>query len=561
MGDRKRSRSASAGDTRTSGRLFAFVVVVGLSGPVWAQEAEVGAGQNIPPLRELEAGGAVIGEIRIANENIFDLDDPNEDGPLFRLANWLHIRTRPSVIERGLLFKRGDPLSVRLLDETERLLRNRRFLYDVSIEPTAYRDGIVDLEVRTRDTWTLDPGIRFSRQGGRNSSGISLKEKNLLGTGMNVAYSRTSDVDRSGDMLEIGQQNAFDGWTELRYAQAKNDDGERSEVSVKRPFYALDTRWTAGAISLSDDRIDSVYRGGNVAAQFRHHEKRDEVFAGWSAGLKDGWVSRYTAGLLVHKERFAEAPGFVPPPVLPADEHLVAPYLAYELIEDDTAKLRNRNQVARAEYFSFGFNGKLQINRATTALGSGRNAWLYEGRVSRGSQLADGEMLFASASLSGQYGDEGISRQQFGVAATYYRPHGDRSLFFLSTSFDTLKNPRPSEFLQLGGENGLRGFPLRYQTGEKRILVTVEERRYTDLYLFRLFRIGGAIYGDIGRAWDGAVDGGPAPRWRSDIGIGLRIFNSRTAFGNVMHADLAFPLNPEPGIKKVQFLLTSKVSF
>lgn len=551
-------------DDRATDRWIAVGVLVGLSGPVWAQPAAAGA--TIPPLQELEAGGAVVGEIHIANQNIFDLDDPKENRPLFRLANWLHVRTRPSVIERGLLFKPGDPLSVRLLDETERLLRNNRFLYDAEIKPTAYRDGVVDLEVRTRDTWTLDPGISFSRQGGRNSSGIAIKEKNLLGTGTSIAYSRNSTVDRSGDLFEISQDHAFDGWTELRYAEASNSDGHRREASVRRPFYALDTRWAAGASSLDDDRIDSVYTGGNVAAQYRHREKKDEVFAGWSAGLNNGWVSRYTAGWLVQQDRFAAAPEHLAPPTLPADEKLVAPYLAYELIEDDTVKLRNRDQIARSEYFTLGFNGRFQLGRASTGLGASQDSWLYEGQVRRGFEGAGGQMLFASASLDGRYGGEGnkpqgSSRQHFGAALTYYRPHGEHASFYAAATFDTLKNPRAWERLQLGGDSGLRGYPLRYQTGEKRILLTVEERGYTDLHLFRLFRIGGAVFFDLGRAWDGAVAGGPAPRWLADVGFGLRIFNTRSAFGHALHADVAFPLDPDPGVKKVQFVLRSKASF
>src|SRR5262245_42965697 len=84
-----------------------------------------------PSFAELEAAGAVIGDIRIAAENIFDTNDPKEDHPLFRWANALHIPTRPSVIRRALLFKPGDVVSVRLIEETERLLRSNDYLYDV----------------------------------------------------------------------------------------------------------------------------------------------------------------------------------------------------------------------------------------------------------------------------------------------------------------------------------------------------------------------------------------------------------------------------------------------
>ena len=74
-----------------------------------------------PPGRaELEAAGARIGEIVIQSGDIFDTTHPKEDKLLFRWANRLHIQTRANVIERQLLFKSGDPVSVRVLEETER---------------------------------------------------------------------------------------------------------------------------------------------------------------------------------------------------------------------------------------------------------------------------------------------------------------------------------------------------------------------------------------------------------------------------------------------------------
>lgn len=116
---------------------------------------------------ELEILSARIGEVRTVTGEIFDTADPKEDKWLFRLANAMHIRTRPAVIERALLFKTGDLLSVAVIEETERLLRRNRYLYDVQILPLAYHDGVVDIEVRTRDTWSLDLGFSAGRAGGR----------------------------------------------------------------------------------------------------------------------------------------------------------------------------------------------------------------------------------------------------------------------------------------------------------------------------------------------------------------------------------------------------------
>src|SRR3982074_2663427 len=68
-----------------------------------AMAEETSAQKPLPSFAAPQAAGAVIGDVRIINNNIFNLDDPKEDNFLFRLANKLHVRTRPSVIERSLL--------------------------------------------------------------------------------------------------------------------------------------------------------------------------------------------------------------------------------------------------------------------------------------------------------------------------------------------------------------------------------------------------------------------------------------------------------------------------
>ena len=72
--------------------------------------------EPLPSFAMLEAAGARVGRVRVITGDIFDTDDPREDKLLFRWANALHIQTRPGVIERALLFKSGEPLSLRVLE-------------------------------------------------------------------------------------------------------------------------------------------------------------------------------------------------------------------------------------------------------------------------------------------------------------------------------------------------------------------------------------------------------------------------------------------------------------
>jgi len=542
----------------------AYIGVVSLAlalaahGIAQAQEAPA----PLPSFAELEAAGAVIGEISVVSENIFDTTDPKEDYLLFRWANALHIHTRPNVIRRALLFKRGDVLSVRVIEETERLLLSRNsYIYEVRFRPIAYHDGVVDIEVMTRDTWSLNFDIGVSRLGGANASGIAVTEKNLLGTGTAVSLGYSNNVDRSSNEFQLSNDRAFGTWTAAKYSHAINSDGRSDAAALVRPFYALDTRWAAGVSASKYDRLDSIYNSGNVVSQYRHRQSLAEAFGGWSAGLVNGWVQRYSLGLSASDDSYADEPGLVAPDQLPTAQKLVGPFARFELVEDRFDKQLNRNLIGRPEFFALGLSSTVQLGWAATGLGSSQDALLYSGSISRGFEPAPEQTLIASAKISGQYTDGQVQRQHAGAAMHYYRPQGKRWLFYGSAAGDALTHPDVNEFLLLGGDSGLRGYPLRYQSGTRRALFTVEERFYTDIYLWQLFRIGGAAFFDTGHAWGGDNVNTSNPGWLSDVGFGLRIVASRSATGSVLHIDLAFPLNATADIANVQLLVKVKASF
>ncbi len=550
-----RSRRSHA---TTPYRVATLVLVVCLHGAANAQEPPAAA---LPSFAELEAAGATIGEIRVITQDIFDTADPKENNLLFRWANALHVQTRPGVVERSLLFKRGERVSVRLIEETERLLRSNRYLYDVQFRVLAYQDGVVDIEVATRDTWSLEVGASASRSGGANSSGLRLREQNLFGTGTTVSFARSNTVDRSGNEFQLANDRAFGSWTSLSYSHASNSDGRRDAAAIVRPFYALDTRWAAGITAAKDDRIDAVYNAGKVVSQYRHRQDTGEAFGGASLGLIDGWVQRYSLGLSFLKDAYGVEPGQPAPEPLPADDKLVGPFVRYALVEDRYDKELNRNLIGRPEFFALGLASTLQLGWASSGFGSSRNAWLYSGTISRGFEPVAEHTLIASASISGQYAAGQVRRQRVGAQAQYYAPQSKRWLFYASAAGDVLTRPELADTLLLGGDNGLRGYPLRYQSGTRRALFTLEERFYTDLYVWRLFRIGGAAFFDAGRAWGGGNTNSANPGWLGNAGVGLRIVSARAAFSNVLHVDIAFPLNATDEVKKLQLLVKTKTSF
>jgi outer membrane protein assembly factor BamA len=516
----------------------------------------------MPTFAELEAAGARIGEIRIHADNIFDLNDPRENNFLFRLANAIHIQTRPQVIRQALLFESGQPVSVQKIEETERLLRGYDFLYDASIRPVAVHDGVVDVEVRTRDTWSLDVSASASREGGANKGRISIAEENLFGTGISVGVGYTSEVDRKGTTFNISDGNVFGTRTSASYAYSSNDDGHGQSASLQRPFYELNARWAAGFSASEGEGTDAVYNAGNSVAQYRHRHQVVETFGGWSAGLVNGWVRRYSIGVSHVNDQYTLDPGNTAPERLPSDLRLVGPFVRFQLIEDEFRQDTNLNLIGRVEDFAMGIQANVQLGRALESLDSTRDSWLYSANISNGFDITRDSFMLTNAYVNGRYADgDGSENNSIGALARYYQRRGRHVVLYSALSGDAANNPDLPGPLTIGGDNGLRGYPLRYQAGERRVLFTAEARGYTDWYPFRLFRVGGAVFYDTGRAWKGENQNTVNSGWLRDVGFGLRLLSARSSKGNVLHADFAFPLDRTDDIKSWQFLVTSRVSF
>ena len=526
-----------------------------------AAAQEPAAPPSIPSFGELEAAGALIGEIRVVTDNIFDLNDPHENNALYRAANAIHIRTRPALIRRVLLFKTGERVSQRVIEETERLIRQTTTVYEVLIRPTRYEDGVVDLEVRTRDTWTLQPGLRFRREGGSTSTAINFKETNLLGTGTTLGVERNSTIDRTGTLLQLSNEHLFDGWTSISLQRGSFDDGSSGAYSISHPFYALDTRWSAGASLTTFDRRDQLFEAGNPVGDYRHFQHGADAFIGHSNGLQGRWTHRQTFGVNYVADAYEIDPSKPPPAAPPADRTLAGPYFRYEAVEDDFLTVMNRDLIQRPEYLQMGLHSTVQVGRSLGAFGATEQPWQLSGQLSKGFRGGGGRQLLASGNYAAQYGATSGDVRSVGGALRYFVPQHGSFLLYLSGSLDTVQSPNAADDLLLGGDTGLRGYPIRYQRGTRRALFTAEERYYTDYYPFRLFRVGYAAYVDVGQAWNSQLPN-TNPGWLADVGIGLRILSARASFGNVLHLDLAFPVHSgDPTIKRRQLVVKTAKTF
>jgi hypothetical protein len=524
----------------------------------------------VPSDEELVANGAVIGTVYVQTDNIFDPERPGEDRLVFEIANRAHFTTRPKVVERKLLFREGDAYDPRLLQESERYLRSLDYLYDAKIEPIRYQDNRVDVLVRTRDVWTLGLGAGFERTGGANSLQAQLSESNLLGTGRFLDVKYSDDPDRSSSRLRFVDTSLFGTRAELRLWYASNSDGHRRIFDLARPFYSLDTRWGGAFKVIEDQRIERIYRQGDVIQRFYHETTYAEVWGGLSKGYRQGRTRRWLYGYTYELDRFFEQPdsvdGLVPDAVTPRDfivseEHQLSYlWIGIEQVADGFIEVHNMDQLNRTEDFNLGLQLRARLGLSSAIFGADQERAIFDAEVRDGWSPRPGHTLLASVHAGGRWGEEGAENTVVGGELRYFWRNFGRHRLHFTVQADAAWELDPDNQLRLGGDNGLRGYPLRFQDGDRRFLVTLEQRFYTNWELFKLVHVGAAVFFDVGRAW--YVSGPEAGKDRGllrDVGFGLRLGSSRSSQGRVVHLDVAFPLDGDS--RDVQWLVTSKTTF
>ncbi len=517
---------------------------------------------GLPSDAQLEASGAVIGRIRIIIHNIFDLADPGENVALFRLADRLHIRTRKSTIKAQLLFAPGERYDPGLLAETERNLRKLPYIYDAHVVPVSFKDGKVTVEVITKDVWTLSPGVSFSRTGGANNSSINISDSNFLGRGKSLEFEHGRNVDRSSNTIAWSDPNVWDSrWTDA-IAYATSSDGARRALQLARPFYSLESRWSVNLDAQTYDRTVSRYSLGNIADQFDDSQSSYQLSGGLSHGLHDGWTRRWLGGIRYDRNHFLPDPATSLPALqLPADRTLAYPFIGFDVIQNDYRKAGDLNQIGRTEDLYFGTELDLEVGYSSDVLGAGQRALLLKAKARKGFEFGARQQMFVTTDFKSRL-ERGRARNLVADAsAAYYWRWLPEWVFYAAASGTATDALDPDTQLTIGGDSGLRGYPLRYEAGSSRALLTIEQRFYTDWYPFRLVRVGGAFFADAGRAWGRAVVGTNAPGMLEDVGFGLRFGNTRSGLGNVLHVDFAFPLNAPAGISGFQVLVQTLQSF
>jgi hypothetical protein len=517
----------------------------------------------LPSDAQLEKLHARVGKIEIHIIQVFDLSDPANNNWLFRTADILHVPTRASAVRAQLLFRAGDPYSRRLLDESARNIRaSSNFLREPVIRPVAYHDGVVDVEVITHDVWTLQPGVNFSRAGGANAFGFQVSDSNFLGTGKYLELGHSENVDRGSTYLHWQDPNINGSrWTDDLNYQA-NSDGTVWGMGLSHPFYSLETPHDIGIDAGNDHSVVQRYRLGHPYDSYDNAWRTGDFYLGDALLISSNWTDRLLLGWRVDESSFGKAPRHELLAPLPQQRNLSYPFARMQWTRNNYVTLRNLALIARTEDVHLGLDASVGVGFASPIYGSDRSSLLVDSELADAWEIGKNQDLFLNGRLATRFEDGNLHDAIVTGSGNYYLRTSEYTRFFVNVAANIGHNLDGDHYFDLGGDNGLRGYPLRYQNGHQSALLSIEERLYTNYFLLRLVNLGAAAFFDMGRTWGSPLVGTPQLGLLKDIGVGLRLGNARSSFGSVIHIDAAVPLDRNGSdISRVQFLVSTQASY
>lgn len=516
-----------------------------------------------PTWEALEARGARLGTVEIHIQNVFNLADPVQDTWVGRLANALHIRTREGVIRRMIPFKSGDRVDARRIHEVERELRSYRFIKDAHIDPMLRPDGTVAAVVEVRDAWTLKASVGYSRVGGQDSWGFGLQDRNLLGSGkfLSLHHDR-NPLQKSTTFRYEDPQLLGSHWT-LAAGYRSLSDGKARSLDIGRPFFLLDTPWSASMSAADSQSTLRIYDRQGLVFSAPSDTSQGSMGMAWLVRLREASALRLGFQVEASDQRYGAlltgtpALGTRVPDLSP--RRLRGPALTVSWIQDQFRTFRDLQGMDTPEDYDLGWSGSGALglySRAWGSTGTGPFGRLF---LAKGWAFSPKTLLLGQASASGRYLDGRLANALGNLTLSGYAWNWPRQVLAGNLMVDVAARADPENLLNLGGQEGLRGYPNYMDLGDRRWIASIEDRILTEWRWLGMLRAGFVVYADAGAIR--RLDGTGWTRTRSDVGAGLRFGDLKSSLGRVVLLTVAVPLARKPGQDRYQVLVGNVVRF
>ena len=475
------------------------------------------------------AGSSVhqtIDTIIIDNRNIFDGDSADPaPGWVSRIANGLHIRTRPWVIRRRLLLNPRDSFDLARMQESERALRSLGVFRQVRVDTVRQQDGRLAMRAVTADGWSTQPQASFTSVGGSNTWDVGLMERNLLGTATEFSLTYGHNPDRNRLDFEFINPQIFGRRTAIVTRYSSLSDGKRGKWQFGVPFTETAARNSIETYGEAADERLLQFKSDTLFLTQRHRILRTGLIGGFALHATTHAYVRMWGGWEWRREDYTDSGATVIPysvftavraglDVGSVRFRVLEHFNSYARREDvDLSPMLHIGVVVQSG-LGYEFSGQTSAvwNRGFVVLrlnANGLDSTRTRGEVTVVSQNLSRHTLIAHAEAG---------------AVTHPR---------LGHEFDPWIEQRAP---RLFGIHDFTGTRMTWFAFEDRILVVDN--------ILGLMALGVAPFLDYGGAWYGDQ----TPRQGGDAGLSLRFGPTRAVRGDA--AELAFGYRWGPGVGK-----------
>jgi hypothetical protein len=517
--------------------LVATIALVAI-GPTAARAQALADSLDGLPIRHLE----------IVARNIYDPLPGGPLKPLYRLADAIHIRTRPSTIRNALVLHPGEPWSAQRGKENERVLRALGILEPVRIEATraGNPDDSVDVLVETRDDWTTQPEFAIQSAQGDLFLTVALTERNLMGWGKNISFSYREAPEGITRGAEYLDPNLLGSRVRVAAHAATGSEGAGQGVDLGVPFYAESAPYSYGFRWNRATSVARLYQSGDEAAKFDRRVEETNLY--WGQGFRlPREVVRIIGTFILRDRRFGESevqPG-APEEFAGGEENIherrwggEAQWWRPAFVEREGIE-----RLGGVEDVDLGPSVRVTAGYSPQWLGATADEGYVGTRFDGG--FTAGPHAYGTGALDfrTRLRREPLETLTRGQVRWVMQPLRTHTLLLAGYGAAAYRPERDYQEI-LGGLSGMRGQPVRGLTGHQAWRFNAEHRWWVGRDFFQLISLGTASFYDLGRTWGpGASPGG----WRQDAGIGLRLALPRSGQDRVARIDIAWPIARFPG--------------
>ena len=473
----------------------------------------------------------VLAAVEIQRNDIFDPDETR--GWVARLANWLHIRTRESVVRREVLLAPGLPFDSARAEETARNLRGLGIFRRVRLDTATTDSGLV-ARVLTKDAWSTQLDFGFHSTGNKVLYSLEMREQNLLGTGTALEVQSRRDLDVTSRLAHFSGSRLIAQRVGVDLEYRDRSDGYSDLIALSAPFVTQATPMEF-AIAFGQSR-DTVrrYRNGAPTPVERAGRVLDEAHARWQWAVHRGSRGYLRVGLRAQALRLAPAPATGR--VMGQGGVLVAASRTHFLVMPGYRRFDRDDDVDLSSTVLAG------LSYAPGALGSPADAVIPTLMARTGARVPGGFMQVV-AEARGFYPSAGLDSGLVAVSLTAaFRP-ASRHLLVLHGEQGWRRHPPLGDDFDLGLDRGPRGYDAHAFTGDRLVFATAEWRWVVAPELAGFLGIGLATFADYGGAWFA----GDPRRTGASVGAGLRLDFTRSGDPSLVRIDLAHRLDGAGG--------------